>query len=201
MGQSAKFSRRERQIMDVLYAKGGATVMEICRQLPDPPTDMAIRRLVHILEEKGHVKRRMQGREYLNLPRQIQAACGSLRTAARARHKIFNGALDEALAAHLAIKEDVSQDQLERMIRLILSVSPRGPVIVTCDFNIPSLVLTTPSMLLPPSWIWRSISASVGHGPGNRGPERQGFGVATSSDLGVRDHGRDADAGAVVGPA
>ncbi len=118
MKQFAKFSRRERQIMDVLYAKGGATVMEICRQLPDPPTDMAIRRLVHILEEKGHVKRRKQGREYVYLPRQSKRRAG-VSALQHVLDTFFDGALDEALAAHLAKKEDVSQDQLERMIRLI----------------------------------------------------------------------------------
>ena len=118
MRQFAKFSRRERQIMDVLYAKGGATVMEICRQLPDPPTDMAIRRLVHILAEKGHVKRRKQGREYLYLPRKSKRRAG-VSALQHVLDTFFDGALDEALAAHLAKKEDVSQDQLERMIRLI----------------------------------------------------------------------------------
>lgn len=118
MRQFAKFSRRERQIMDVIYAKSGATVMEICRELPDPPTDMAIRRLVHILEEKGHVKRRKQGREYLYLPKQSKRRAG-VSALQHVLDTFFDGALDEALAAHLAKKEDVSQDQLERMIRLI----------------------------------------------------------------------------------
>ena len=57
------FSRRERQIMDVVFAREEATVRQIQAELPDPPTDMAVRRLLQILEEKGHLRRRMEGRE------------------------------------------------------------------------------------------------------------------------------------------
>ena len=119
MTQYAKLSRRERQIMDVLYAKGGATVMEVCRELPDPPTDMAVRRLMHILEEKGHVKRRKQGREFVYLPKQSKKRAGA-RAPQHVLDTFYEGALDEALAAHLAKKEsDITEEQLQRMIRLI----------------------------------------------------------------------------------
>ena len=47
------FSRRERQIMNIVFSQQGATVREICEQLPDPPTPMAVRRMLAILLEKG----------------------------------------------------------------------------------------------------------------------------------------------------
>src|SRR5262245_55981144 len=63
MAQLQHLSRRERQIMDIIFARGEATVRQIQAELPDPPTDMAVRRMLHILEEKSHLRRRQQGRE------------------------------------------------------------------------------------------------------------------------------------------
>jgi len=126
MTQHAKLSRRERQIMDVLYAKGGATVMEVCRELPDPPTDMAIRRLMHILEEKGHVKRHKRGREYVYVPKQSKKRAGT-NAFQHVLDTFFEGAVDEALASHLAKKEtSLSDEQLERMIQLIEQARKHG---------------------------------------------------------------------------
>ena len=63
MHDPAKLTRRERQIMDALFASGEATVVQITAQIPDPPTTMAVRRMLHILEEKGLLARRQEGRE------------------------------------------------------------------------------------------------------------------------------------------
>ena len=119
MSEVPQLSRRERQILDILYTQEGATVMQVRKQLPDPPTDMAVRRLLHILEEKGHVRRRKQGREYVYLPRRSKKRAG-ISALQHVLDTFFEGSLDEALAAHLAKKEsDVSQEQLERMMRAI----------------------------------------------------------------------------------
>ena len=119
MADFAKFSRRERQIMDVVYARDGATVMEVCRELPDPPTDMAVRRMMHILEEKGYVTRRKKGREFVYRPKQPKRRAG-IKALQHVLDTFFGGAMDEALAAHLAKKErDLSEEELQRMHRLI----------------------------------------------------------------------------------
>jgi len=126
MTQFVKLSRRERQIMDILYAKGGATVMEVCRELPDPPTDMAVRRLMHILEEKGHVRRRKQGREYVYSPKQSKKRAGA-KAFQHVLDTFFEGAIDEALASHLTKREsNLSDEQLERMIQLIQQARKQG---------------------------------------------------------------------------
>ena len=62
-------SRRERQIMDVLHAQGQATAAQVLAALPDPPGYSAVRALLRILEEKGHVKHRREGARYVYLPR------------------------------------------------------------------------------------------------------------------------------------
>jgi predicted transcriptional regulator len=61
-------SRRERQILDVLYAKGSATAAEVRDALPDAPSYSAVRALLRILEEKGHAQHESQGTRYLYNP-------------------------------------------------------------------------------------------------------------------------------------
>src|SRR4029434_7907756 len=61
-------SRRERQIMDIIYARGEATAAEVGEALPDPPAHSTVRTLLRILEEKGHLKHREDGPRYVFLP-------------------------------------------------------------------------------------------------------------------------------------
>ncbi len=63
-----KLSRRERQIMDVLYGRGRATAAEILAALPDPPSYSAVRALVKVLEDKGHVTHHEEGPRYVFTP-------------------------------------------------------------------------------------------------------------------------------------
>ena len=61
-------SRRERQVMDILYSRGQATATEIHEALPDPPTFSATRAVIRTLEEKGHLAHKEQGLRYIYLP-------------------------------------------------------------------------------------------------------------------------------------
>ncbi len=125
MSKRTHLSRRESQIMDAVFARGEATVRQIQAELPDPPTDMAVRRLLHILVEKGHLRRRKPGREVVYLPKQSKRRAGI----SALRHVVdtfFDGAMDEALAAHLASKETVSQEQLKRMQEMIQQACREG---------------------------------------------------------------------------
>jgi predicted transcriptional regulator len=61
-------SRRERQILDVLYRANRATVAEVRAGLPDPPSYSAVRALLRILEEKGHVRHEQDGPRYVFIP-------------------------------------------------------------------------------------------------------------------------------------
>ena len=64
----AKLTRRERQIMDILYRDGEGTVGDVVAQLPDPPSYSAVRATMNVLEEKGHVRHRQDGPRYVYLP-------------------------------------------------------------------------------------------------------------------------------------
>ncbi|MEO7143037.1 MAG: BlaI/MecI/CopY family transcriptional regulator, partial [Bryobacteraceae bacterium] len=68
MTEPMTLSRRERQILDILYANGRATVAEILAALPDPPGYSAIRALLRVLEDKGHVRHQAQGPRYVFAP-------------------------------------------------------------------------------------------------------------------------------------
>jgi predicted transcriptional regulator len=118
MSDPTQLSRRERQIMDVIFARGEATVRQIQAELPDPPTDMAVRRMVHILESKDFLRRRQEGREVVYLPAQSKARAG-MNALRHVLDTFFGGAVDEALAAHLTSKEEVTEEQLARMRSLI----------------------------------------------------------------------------------
>jgi predicted transcriptional regulator len=120
MPDPAHLSRRERQILNVLHELGRTTVAVVQSKLPDPPTDMAVRRLMHILEEKGHVKRMgKEGREVIYAPAQSKARAG-LHALKQVLDTFFGGAVDEALAAHLTRKDaSLTDEQAERIQQLI----------------------------------------------------------------------------------
>ena len=112
-------SRRERQIMDVVFALGQATVNQVVEAIPDAPTPMAVRRLMHILEAKMQLRRKKRGREVVYLPRETRAKAGR-NAFQRVLATFFGGSLGDALAAHLdSRKVGLSDDERERLIRLI----------------------------------------------------------------------------------
>lgn len=126
MKNSTQLSRRERQIMDAVYALGEATVNQVVDAIPDAPTAMAVRRMMHILEEKKHLRRRKNGREVIYSPRQSKGRAG--RSALESvLETFFGGSLEEAIAAHLHSRKDgVSDDERERLIALIEQARREG---------------------------------------------------------------------------
>jgi len=101
MPDASGLSRRERQIMDVVFALGQATVNQVVQTIPDAPTPMAVRRLMHILEAKMQLRRRKQGREVVYLPREPKAKAGR-NAFQRVLETFLEGSLEEALAASFA---------------------------------------------------------------------------------------------------
>ena len=112
-------SRRERQIMDVIYARGHATAMEIIQEVPDPPSYSAIRALLAILERKGHVKHTRDGAKFVYAP--IRARHHAARSAVkRLLQTFFEGSAEKAMAALLdSADAKFSDEELQRMSKLI----------------------------------------------------------------------------------
>lgn len=101
MTELPPLSKREREIMDIAFAKGTVTVTDLLAQLSDPPTRSALRSLLTILEDKGHLTHSKQSREFVYRPTIARQEAG--RSAlSRAIHTFFAGSLGKALAAHLS---------------------------------------------------------------------------------------------------
>lgn len=119
MGRQETLSRRERQIMDVVFALGSATVTQVWRQMADAPSRTSVRTLLRILEEKGHLRHRTQGREFVYRPVRARARVG--RSALQSvLETFFDGSLEKALAAHLSDPStQLSDEEAERLGDLI----------------------------------------------------------------------------------
>ena len=126
MAKASELSRRERQIMDAVFELGEATVNQVVEAIPDAPTAMAVRRMMHILEEKGHLKRRENGREVIYAPRESKEKAGR-GAFQKVIETFFGGSLEQALAAHLHSRKDaVSDEERQRLISLIEQAKKEG---------------------------------------------------------------------------
>ncbi len=122
----SQLSRRERQIMDSVYARGDASVLQIQDDLPAAPSTMAIRRMVSILEEKGLLTREKRGREYFYRARQPRQHAGS-HALQHVIDTFFEGSLESALVAHLAKPgTHLSDAERKRLRKLIDEARERG---------------------------------------------------------------------------
>jgi predicted transcriptional regulator len=112
-------SRRERQIMDVVYRRGRASVSEVLADLPDPPSYSAVRALMRILEEKGHLKHEAVGAKYVYGPvhPRRKAARSAIR---RLLRTFFDGSAEKAMVALMGASESqLSSQELDRLAELI----------------------------------------------------------------------------------
>lgn len=117
MSDPRHLSKRERQIMDVIYAHGEATISQVLQGIPDPPMRGALRTLLRILERKGHLSRRTEGRELIYRPTQPRGQAG--RSAlARVLDVFFSGSLESAVAAHLSDPGRAAKLSAEELARL-----------------------------------------------------------------------------------
>ena len=126
MAQTEDLSRRERQIMEIIYARGSATALQVLGELPSPPSKTAVRTLLTILERKGHLTHREEGGAYVYGPvrPREQAARSALQ---RVLKTFFGGSLEQAVSAHLADSSaEIGQDELQRMARRIDQARKQG---------------------------------------------------------------------------
>jgi predicted transcriptional regulator len=122
----SELSRRERQIMDFLYQNGRATAAEVQANLPDPPSYSAVRAMLRVLEEKGHVRHQQDGPRYVYVPSvaRERAKRSALRHVVRT---FFDGSPEEVVAALLDDRSaKLSDDELDRLARLIARARQEG---------------------------------------------------------------------------
>ena len=118
--------RRERQIMDVVYRLGRASVTEVREQLADPPSYSAVRGMLNLLEEKGHLTHEQDGLRYIYKP---TAARAQLRRTAL-RHMVqtfFDGSPTSAVAALLEMAgSELSAADRARLAKMIAQAKTEG---------------------------------------------------------------------------
>ena len=119
-------SRRERQIMDVIYRTGQATAAEVMEGIPDPPGYSAVRAMLRVLEEKGHLRHEQQGPRYVFLPTvpREKARRSALK---QLLQSFFDGSTEQAVAALLDLSASkLSDEDLDRLSALIEQARKEG---------------------------------------------------------------------------
>ncbi len=121
-----QLSRRERQIMDVVYALGEASASDVVANMPDRPHRTTIRTMLRILEEKGHLTHKKRSREFIYQPTQARAHVG-LSALRRVVRTFFEGSLEKAVAVQLSDpKSNLSDEELKRLADLIRQARKKG---------------------------------------------------------------------------
>lgn len=126
MKTEKSLSRRERQIMDIVYELKEASALQVLERLPAPPGYSAVRALLRVLEQKGHLLHRQDGPRYVYVPR---LAKDKARRSALAHLKqtFFDGSTADVVAALLDIPEaDLSEDDCRRLTELIEKARKEG---------------------------------------------------------------------------
>ena len=115
----SRLSRRERQIMDVLYRAGRATAADVQAGMPDAPSYSAVRTMLRILEEKGHVRHESDGPRYVYIP--TVARDKAKRSALKhVVNTFFDGSASQVMAALFELApRDLGDDEIARLRQLI----------------------------------------------------------------------------------
>lgn len=118
-------SRRERQIMDIIYRLEEATAAEVMDNLPDAPGYSAVRAMLRILENRGYLRHRQEDQRYVysaTIPRSEAQSSALERIVAT----FFDDSVSETVAALLDMSDEMSEDELERLAKLIANAKKEG---------------------------------------------------------------------------
>jgi predicted transcriptional regulator len=115
----SNLTRRERQVMDILYRLGNANAGEVMKELSGNPSDSTVRTLLRILEDKGHVKHEEEGLRYVYSPKVPRSA---VRQSAlkHLMDTFFDGSTEKVVAALIGAEGSrLSREELRRIARLV----------------------------------------------------------------------------------
>ena len=122
--RAVKLSRRERQLMDIIYEHSQASVADVLENLPDAPSYSTVRALLRILEEKGHLTHQKDGPRYIYRPTQPRHRAGQS-ALKQVVQTFFDKSIERTVAALIADAE-VSEEELERLSQLIEQAKKGG---------------------------------------------------------------------------
>ena len=119
MDEQAMLSRRERQIMDIVYSLEEARVNQVLGAMPDRLSRVTVRTMLRVLEEKGHLKHTVSGREFIYRPVRPRRRVGQSGMR-RLVETFFDGSLAEAVGAHIVDPAaEIDDEELKRLAALI----------------------------------------------------------------------------------
>ena len=121
---SDPLSRRERQIMDIIYARGQATAADVSGALTDAPSYSAVRALLRILEQKGHIRHQQDGPRYVFLP--VVSRDRARRSALRSLVRTFFDGSSAQAAAALIDQSQLSDEEFDRLATAIDKARKEG---------------------------------------------------------------------------
>ena len=126
MAHVAGLSRRERQIMDILYRRGKSSAAEVREAMPDAPSYSAVRAMLRVLEEKGHIKHQADGLKYVFSP--TMARDKAKRSAVQhLLDTFFNDSPEQIVAALLDVSSTrLTGEELDRMAGMIEKAKKEG---------------------------------------------------------------------------
>ena len=124
--QHSELSRRERQIMDVIFQLGEATVGDVLDRLPDPPSYSSIRTIIRKIEAKGLLTHRQDGKRYVYRAKQSRDTA-SRSALQRLMDVFFGGSAPDTVAAILdATANDLEPSDLDRIEQIIEQARQQG---------------------------------------------------------------------------
>ena len=120
-------SRRERDIMDILFRRGRASAEEVMRELSGSPSYSTVRTQLRVLEEKGHVRHVQEGRRFVYMPAVARSAARKL-ALRHVMETFFDGSVERVVAALLGGEATrLSDEELQRIQELVDKAKKDGP--------------------------------------------------------------------------
>lgn len=126
MSNLARLSRRERQILEILYQREKASAAEVREAMEDPPSYSAVRAMLRVLEDKGHVRHQEEGLKYVYVPR-VGRDKAKRSAVKHLLDTLFNGSPESVVAALLDVSATrLTREELERMSEMIDRAKQEG---------------------------------------------------------------------------
>ena len=119
-------SKRERQVMAIIYRRNNASVNDVLEAIPNPPSYSAVRSVVNILEEKGFIKHKKQGKKYVYSPT-ISRKKATSSAVKQLLTTYFDNSLEKAVTTMLEMhNDDLTEEDFQRLSRIIERVQKEG---------------------------------------------------------------------------
>ena len=121
-----RLTRREREIMDVVYRLGRASAQEVLEHMPAPPSYSAVRAMLRLLEERGHLKHQQEGQRYVYLPA-VPRGTARRKALAHVVSTFFEGSVEQTMLTLLeSSRHKLSASELDQLAAIVEKAKQEG---------------------------------------------------------------------------